>query len=216
MRRRTMGSWLALCLLVVWTTACGTSSAKNTKKNDAAQTAQNTNQYKIEPQVGGPGEIVKKYDLNKDKRADLWKVYVRKKNSQGKQRLALVRFEIDLNADGKIDMRRYYTREVISREDFDLDYDGRIDLVSHYSQGLLHKQAYFLRSKKRPDVFKYYEAVGKRKKKKARLVRKERDTNLDGKIDYWEYWENGQLDRIGRDTDFDGNVDVWEKGESLS
>lgn len=207
-------AWLCVCALGFGAVGCGTSNAD--KKTDDAKTksTKQANLYKIqEPQVGGAGEIVKKYDLNQDKRADLWKVYVRGKDKSGKPILVLKRFEIDLNADGKIDMRRYYVSDVIDREDFDLDYDGRIDLINNYSQGYLYKQSYFMRSKTRPDVFKYYEVVGKRKKKKARLVRKERDTNLDGKIDYWEYWEKGSLDRIGRDTDFDGNVDVWEKGE---
>lgn len=214
MQIRLSTTWVIACLTALSLVACG--GPKPTVKDDknAADKA-NANQYKIaEPQVGSGNEIVKKYDLNKDKRADLWKVYLRKKDASGKNVLTLVRFEIDLNGDGKIDMRRYYESEVISKEDFDLDYDGTIDLINMYSQGFLNKQSYFLRSKKRPDVFKYYEVIGKRKKKRVRLVRKERDTNLDGKVDYWEYWENGQLDRIGRDTDWDGNVDVWEKGEN--
>jgi hypothetical protein len=42
-------------------------------------------------------------------------------------------------------------------------------------------------------------------------VRKEKDTNGDGKVDYWEYWENNQVDRVGEDLDGDGNVDKWTK-----
>ena len=98
------------------------------------------------------------------------------------------------------------------KEKFDLDFDGKVDVINYYHQGLLDKQAYYLTSKTRPDLFKYYEVIGKKNEKKLRLLRKERDTNLDGRIDYWEYWESGNLDRIGRDTDFDGKVDVWEKG----
>jgi hypothetical protein len=33
-----------------------------------------------------------------------------------------------------------------------------------------------------------------------------------GKVDYWEYWENGAIDRIGEDLDGDGQVDRWTKG----
>ncbi|HET6436639.1 MAG TPA: hypothetical protein VFG59_01155, partial [Anaeromyxobacter sp.] len=43
------------------------------------------------------------------------------------------------------------------------------------------------------------------------LVRKERDTRGTGKIDTWEYYENGELDRVGVDLDGDGQVDRWEK-----
>ncbi len=46
---------------------------------------------------------------------------------------------------------------------------------------------------------------------KGKIVRKERDTNGDGKVDYWEYWENDQVDRVGEDLDGDGNVDKWTK-----
>ena len=69
-----------------------------------------------------------------------------------------------------------------------------------------------MKSKTRPDVFKYYEVVRlAKRKKKVMLVRKERDTNLDGKIDYWEYWEKGELIRILRDTNYDGKVNTQEK-----
>ena len=40
-------------------------------------------------------------------------------------------------------------------------------------------------------------------------TREERDSNYDGKVDYWEYFEGGKLDRAGTDKDGDGNVDEW-------
>ena len=39
----------------------------------------------------------------------------------------------------------------------------------------------------------------------------ESDQKGDGKLDTWEYFEKGVLDRIGRDTDADGEVDIWER-----
>jgi hypothetical protein len=30
-------------------------------------------------------------------------------------------------------------------------------------------------------------------------------------VDYWEYWEGGEVDRIGVDLDADGRVDRWEQ-----
>ncbi len=199
----------ALIWILTISVACGGSN-QTTKKSKTSVAKKQI----PEPHVGGPNEIVKKYALRKgSKRANLWKVYVKKNpKSQGKGNLRLVRIEIDLNFDGKIDVKRFYNeKSVKTHEMFDLDYDGKIDLITYYSQGIPYKKAYFLHSKTKPDLFKYFELEGKKGKKKLRLVRKERDTNLDGKIDYWEYWENGQLDRIGRDTDFNGKVDVWEK-----
>lgn len=201
--------WFVAFFLV----ACS-APAKTAAKKDTDTTKSKANIP--EPQVGGANEFVKKFDLNKDKRADLWKVYVKiaDKRDSTKTVLKLVRQEIDLNGDGKIDIKRFYKDGTKHREIFDLDYDGKFDLEKFYHKGHAYKHAYYLRSKTRPDVFKYFELEGKKRKKKSYLVRKERDTNLDGRIDYWEYWERGNLDRIGRDTDFDGKVDVWEKGSS--
>jgi|GEM_PF-571402 len=203
------------CVLFLFVLGACSSTPK--KDETETQNSKNTKVSKIlEPKVGGPGELVDKYDLNKDKRADLWRISRQAQDPKDptKKVKFLVRIEIDLNADGKIDIRRYYTAGVKTREEFDLDYDGRFDVINYYVQGWMNKQAYYIRSKTQPDVYKYYELVGKKKKKKLLLVKKERDTNLDGRVDYWEYWENGSLDRIGRDTDYDGNVDVWEKNEA--
>ena len=46
------------------------------------------------------------------------------------------------------------------------------------------------------------------------LVRKERDTDGDGRVDYWEYWEGDKIDRIGIDTNGDGRVDVWKRAQA--
>lgn len=215
MNRQSLVPWMAFVVLVWAGVGCG-SDTKQVKAQEPPTVAKSKLDTHIpEPQVGGPDEIVKKFDLNKDKRADLWKVYKYKNTTDGKRVLELVRIEIDLNGDGKIDVRRFYKDNNKTREEFDLDFDGRFDVMHFYDDnGNLYKKAYFMRSRdpQRPDLIKYYEVVGTKKDKKVVLVRKERDDNLDGRIDYWEYWENGVLERIGRDTDFDGTVDVWEKG----
>jgi len=43
----------------------------------------------------------------------------------------------------------------------------------------------------------------------GQLVRKERETNNDGKLDTWDYYENGRLVREERDTAGDGMVHQW-------
>jgi hypothetical protein len=158
-------------------------------------------------------QVIRKYDINKNKKVDLIKVYERVKDHTGKENLLHVRTEIDLNSDGKIDIRIIYKNNSKVREEFDLDFDGKVDVINLYDdQGFLHKQEYFISSKdpSKPDLFKYYEVIGEKANRRVQLVRKERDSNLDGKIDYWEYWEEGKLVRIGRDTDHNGTVDVWE------
>ena len=40
------------------------------------------------------------------------------------------------------------------------------------------------------------------------------DTNADGRIDQWEYYEADALTRVTSDTDGDGTVDsVWESSD---
>ncbi|MCB9638916.1 MAG: hypothetical protein H6728_09240 [Myxococcales bacterium] len=193
---------------------CAPSANQAQKKDEKKDAVKAASQ---EPTMPGPGEVMQRFDINKDKKPDLWKFFVEKPDPKdnSKKIRELVRIEIDLNGDGRIDVQRFYQNGVKVRERFDLDYDGKFDLVNHYNQGYVYKQELFQRSKTTPDLIKHYELVeGKGKKKKVRLSRKERDQNLDGKPDYWEYWENGMLDRIGRDTDYDGKVDVWERPQS--
>ena len=210
MRLRCLSAVFGFGLVGVVVVGCGATAKPAVVKKPVAKSTRIATKN-----LGRPGEIVKRFDLNEDKIPDLWKFYVKRPDPRtpGKTLLQLVRIEIDLNGDGRVDIRRYYDpRGSKIRDEFDLDYDGRFDVRNHYYQRLLTKQEYFMRRKDRPDLWKYFEPVpGKKGRGKVRLVKKERDTNGDGKVDYWEYWEAGKLDRIGRDTDFDGSVDAWER-----
>jgi hypothetical protein len=35
-------------------------------------------------------------------------------------------------------------------------------------------------------------------------------------VDYWEYWEGGEVDRVGIDVDGDGKVDRWESRKATA
>lgn len=143
-------------------------------------------------------------DLNGDKKPDVFTYTVKAKSADGKDIDRLVRKELDINADGKIDISRNYDeREQISREALDLDFDGKVDQVNFYEKGVIVRKERDLSSAGKPSLWLFFE--------KGKLVRKERDTNGDGRVDYWEYWENDQVDRIGEDLDGDGNVDKWTK-----
>ncbi len=149
-------------------------------------------------------EIVTEFDLNNDKRPDVWTYTAKVKNGEGKDVDRITRKELDLNGDGRIDVSRQYDeREQVQREAIDLDFDGKVDQVNHYEKGIIVSKERDLTSSGKPSLFAYYE--------RGKLVRKERDTNQDGKIDYWEYWEGDQVDRIGEDLDGDGAVDKWTK-----
>lgn len=144
-------------------------------------------------------EVITQYDLNRDKRPDVWKFS--KRDRDGKD--TVIRKEKDLNGDGKVDLWETYNEDgTVPKVIWDMDFDGRPDVTAYYEKGQLVKKEYDLDFDKRFDVWKYYE--------NNKLVRQERDTNGDGRVDYWEYWENNEIDRIGTDTDGDGQVDKWE------
>jgi antitoxin component YwqK of YwqJK toxin-antitoxin module len=149
-------------------------------------------------------ETVTEFDLNGDKKPDVWTYTVKAKNADGKDIDRLARKELDINWDGKVDISRWYDeKETLVKEALDLDFDGKVDQVNYYEKGVVVRKERDLSSAGKPSLWLFYE--------KGKLVRKERDTNGDGKVDYWEYWEGDQVDRIGEDLDGDGNVDKWTK-----
>jgi antitoxin component YwqK of YwqJK toxin-antitoxin module len=149
-------------------------------------------------------ESVTEFDIDNDKRPDVWTYTAKAKNAEGKDVERITRKELDLNRDGRIDVSRQYDeREQVQREALDLDFDGKVDQVNHYEKGIIVSKERDLTSAGKPSLWLYYE--------RGKLVRKERDINQDGKIDYWEYWEGEQVDRVGEDLDGDGAVDRWTK-----
>ena len=149
-------------------------------------------------------EKVKEFDLNGDKKPDVWVYSVIVKGPDGKDVERVVRKELDINWDGRVDISRTYDEnEQLSVEKLDLDFDGKVDQINYFEKGVVVRKERDLTASGKPSLWLFYE--------KGKLVRKERDTNGDGKVDYWEYWENDQVDRIGEDLDGDGNVDKWTK-----
>lgn len=122
----------------------------------------------------------------------------------------LVRKELDLNRDGKVDVVSFFDPDGnLEREEMDSDYDGRFDWVDHYQRGWRVMSEYDTDSDGRANVFKYYIRTAEGV---MRLDRKERDEDGDGKIDVWErFAANGDVVRTGRDTDGDGKVDIREE-----
>jgi hypothetical protein len=46
------------------------------------------------------------------------------------------------------------------------------------------------------------------------LLRKERDTDGDGRPDYWEEWSAGALRRVAVDRNGDGEPDSWDSARA--
>ncbi len=116
----------------------------------------------------------------------------------------LIRKEVDLNHDGRIDMYRIYDEGgLVTEESSDLDFDGRHDTRSVYAGGIMVRREADLNYDGTPDIIRTYDA------EKLKMV--ETDSDGNGKIDTWEYFEGGKLDRIGTDTNGDGIIDEWQR-----
>jgi hypothetical protein len=84
----------------------------------------------------------------------------------------------------------------------DLNGDGSIDSFVYYDeQGRERRIENGFDHPDRPNEVIYLQG--------GVIVRKERETNNDGKIDTWDYYQNGQLVREERDTSGDGIVRQW-------
>mgnify|MGYP001169255089 CR=1 FL=1 len=205
---RTLGrigaAGLALSLM-----ACGGAEvAKDSGPADATLVA---------VEVTGEGEV-EKFDLNGDGKPDVWKTYsviggapAAAGDDAGaqpvidpanKERL-LARSEMDVNFDGKVDMKQVYNKDgAMIREEMDLDFDGNNDAIDYYRDGKITRREMYAGFSKQVSMWKYYD--------EGALIRKERDTTGDGKADTFEYYEDGAIQRIGLDQNGDGKPDYYE------
>src|SRR5215470_14463110 len=127
------------------------------------------------------GKNVQTFDLNKDNKPDVWRLY--KTEDEGGTKVEFMTCEqVDFDHDGKWDMSAIYDPKtgVIAEVERDTDFDGKFD------------------------VKEIYDSAGQ-------LVSVRRDRNGDGKPDVWEQYKDGVLIAILYDDDFDGSVDRREE-----
>lgn len=149
------------------------------------------------------GVILEEVDLNNDGQPEVFNYY--RVRSDGAR--VLVRKDTDLNRDGQIDARSEYDDNgLLVLEMFDGDFDGQFDIWDHYQDvsgtGVPTRVLTEVDTTYdgRPNIFITY--------RDGQVVRKERDTNGDGRIDHWEKFDSeGRVVRSGRDTNYDGTVD---------
>lgn len=160
-------------------TACGGKKDANTTPSNSADAGV----AKVDPTLCDTnGKNVVTYDLNKDNRPDVWRLY--KSQDEGG---TLVEFmtckQVDFDHDGRKDWVVAYNRKgtpLFERADF--DYDGKWDM------------------------FAVYDTKG------GQLAEVERDTDFDGKFDVKEVYDTGgQLTSVRRDRNSDGQPDLWEQ-----
>jgi hypothetical protein len=128
------------------------------------------------------GKNVVTYDLNKDNRPDVWRLY--KTEDEGGTVVEYMSCkQVDFDHDGRKDWVVAYNRRgapLFERADF--DFDGTWDMVAVYDP------------------------------KTGKLAEVERDTDFDGKFDVKETYDaSGNLASVKRDRNGDGQPDLWEQ-----
>jgi len=160
--------------------ACG---GKN--KNEATTAGGDTAAAvpKVDPTLcDTSGKNVVTYDLNKDGRPDVWRLY--KSEQEGETRVDVQTCkQVDFDHDGRKDWVVGYNRKGgVLFEKADLDYDGKFDMSAIYDP------------------------------KTGKVVEVERDSDFDGKYDLKEIYDSaGVLSSVRRDRNADNSPDVWEQ-----
>jgi hypothetical protein len=176
--------WIALVLLTV--AACKDKKADTTPKNttDAAS--------KIDPTLcEESGKRVATFDLNKDGKPDVWKLYANN---------VLTCKQDDFDHDGRKDWLAAYDasgQTLYQKADF--DYDGKFDMVQVFENGQKSEAERDTDFDGKFDVKEIYAG--------GQLDSVRRDRNGDNKPDQWEQYSSGVLIAITYDDDFDGKVD---------
>lgn len=99
------------------------------------------------------GFLVEKADLDGDGSPDVWNYY--REGAGGK---VLQKKAIDLNGDGRPDAVQVFDESgVLVREELDLDFDSRIDKVRFYENGKLIREEIASHFDGRVDIKKFYE-----------------------------------------------------------
>jgi len=153
----------------------------------------------IQKQKRESGITLTKLDVAGRGKTDTWRWTKANKDGTGE---ILIKEEIDLNLDGKVDLKKTYSQGKLAVIQMDLDFDRIFDLTEFYEDGILVRIESSHHFSGKPDTWRFY--------KKGTLIRIERDTNSDDKADEWRYYVDGKIERIGRDYNFDGVVDAWE------
>lgn len=162
--------------------ACKGKKAGTTPKDAAADSAI----PKVDPTLcETEGKNVLTYDLNKDTRPDVWRLY--KSDDEGGTTVEYMTCkQVDFDHDGRKDWVVGYNRKgTVLYERADLDYDGKFDMSALFDA------------------------------KTGTVLEVERDSDFDGKYDLKEVYDSsGQISSVRRDRNGDGEPDLWEQYKS--
>lgn len=104
----------------------------------------------------------KRFDINKDGTPDIFEYGRQEADEEGHMQWLVERRELDVNRDGKVDVWRFYLatpakQGAINEEHFDLDFDGRVDMKSYFTEGQLARQELDQNFDGAPDTIRFYE-----------------------------------------------------------
>jgi hypothetical protein len=187
-RTLSLGSLLALTLFLL--PACGSASKNGDDDAYASKDA-----------------LIEKADINGDGRADMVRYFVEgKAGTEQASNKTLIRAELDLNFDGKIDKKNFYNPDTgtLEKTELNWDFDDNVDMINFYdADGKIEAQKIDRDFDGRFDVLKRY--------KIGLLYSRQIDSDSDGKMDLWEYFtKKGKVYRIGKDLDGDGKPEYFE------
>jgi len=167
---------------------------------------------------------VRHYDINKDKKPDIVNVFKKVPNEKGGHDLVISVKMMDLNHDAKIDVWRYFNEETgaVVKEDLDLDFDNKVDRVDYFIGGAVRRSEFDFKFDEKPDVIKSYDEIGQliavesdqngdglidywEYYRNGVIEKVEKDTNKDGKPD---------VSKMPGDEDFKSMAPVDEKLEA--
>jgi hypothetical protein len=197
-------SWKTLSI-VTCVGLAGACGGKNKKAVSAADASSNdaTAISKVDATLcDTTGKNVVTYDLNRDNRPDVWRLY--KVIDQGGTKIeTLTCKQVDFDHDNRKDwVVGYNDKGNPSFEKADLDYDGKFDYSAVYDPktGVVVEVERDIDFDGVYDIKEIYASDGV-----IQSVR--RDRNRDGKPDMWEQYKGGTLIALLYDDDFDGKVD---------
>ncbi len=152
------------------------------------------------------GKRVETFDLNRDQRPDVWKLYAT--IEEGGARLEILTCkQVDFDHDGSKDYVVAYNKKGARVfEKYDYDFDGVFDSFAQFDEksGAIVEVQSDSDFDGKYDILEIYGTDGQLKSLR-------RDRNADEKPDLWEQYERGQLVAILYDEDYDGKVDRREE-----
>lgn len=189
---------LPALLVLMFIVGCGSNETASRPSSSIVPTSH------FSASVDDEGMIVHKFDSNGDSVPDVIKYFQEAPDPQNPAitKRFLRKVEIDANADGFVDIRRFYDDfGNVVREELDANLDGTIETINYYDGGVLTRKELLNVKDNHVEATRYY--------LRGKLLRVEKDTTGNGEIDYWEYYEEGVLTRLGRDRTGDGRADEW-------